>query len=174
MVGQLRHANVKWACWKRPQRHYFIITKQSSKRFTVGGIWCVEEVSDHHGQKTGIKCDSSSCRKKWIFVSGSSLRQRFSRRNEETAWKRKRIERSLVIVIVMFYVLTCVVSSKLFWNWIGVVQFVSHDAWFHIGLVIWSFLNYCFEQILLWWSGCIGIRLIFTINELVDRLRNLN
>ena len=57
--------------------------------------------------------DSST--KKWTFGSGSLLFQRFRRRHKETAWKRRRIESSLVIVIFMLRrVLTYVVSYKAF------------------------------------------------------------
>jgi len=34
---------------------------------TVGEIWCAEEVGDHHGQKTELKCDFDSSMKKWTF-----------------------------------------------------------------------------------------------------------
>ena len=68
-----------------------------------------------------------SRRDKWTSGSRSLLCQRFRRRCEEMAWKRKRIETSPVIVMVMLSMLTYIVSYKLFWNWIGVVQFVSHS-----------------------------------------------
>jgi len=80
------------------QRHY----ARDYAHVTVGGIWCVEEVGDHHGQETGIKCDFDSSRKKWTFSSGPLLCQRFRRRPEETACKRRRKEISLVFVIVMY------------------------------------------------------------------------
>jgi len=43
--------------------------------------------------------------------AGSLLRQRFRRRREETAWKKRRIATSLVFKIVMLCVLTYDVSS---------------------------------------------------------------
>jgi len=52
----------------------------------------------------------------------------------------------------MLRVLTCVVSYKLFWNWIGVVRFVSHEVWFDKGFEIWYFLHCCFLQIVSLWS----------------------
>jgi len=58
-----------------------------------------------------------SNRKQWTFGSGSLLCQRFRRRRKEMAWKRRRIETNLVIVIVMLRVLTYIVSYKLFGNW---------------------------------------------------------
>jgi len=60
------------------------------------------------------------------------------------------------------------VCYKLFWNWNGVVRFVSLDK----GFVIWHFHNYCLVQIVSLWSLSIGVRIIFTTNELVDRMRN--
>jgi len=45
---------------------------------------------------------------------GSLLCQRFRRRHKETAWKLRRIETSLVIVIIMLRVLTYVVSYVFF------------------------------------------------------------
>jgi len=83
---------------------------------TVGEIWCVDEVGDHHGQETGLKCDFDPTKKMWTFGSGSLLCQRFKRKRGETAWKGRRIESPLVVVIVILYVLTYVVSYKLFWN----------------------------------------------------------
>ena len=32
MVGQQRHTNVHWPCWRRPHEHYFSITKKLSER----------------------------------------------------------------------------------------------------------------------------------------------
>jgi len=58
------------------------------------------------------------------------------------------------------------VCYKLFRNWNGVVRFVS------LGFVIWHFHNYCLVQIVSLWSFSIGVRIIFTTNELVDRIRN--
>jgi len=55
---------------------------------------------------------------------------------EETVCKRKRLEISLVFVAIMLQVLTYVFSLKLFWNWNGVVQFVSQEVWFDKGFVI--------------------------------------
>jgi len=57
---------------------------------------------------------------------------------------------------------------KLFWNWNGVVQVVSQDK----GFVIWQIHDYCLVQIVSLWSFSIGVRIIFTTNELVDRRRN--
>jgi len=62
------------------------------------------------------------------------------------------------------------VCYKLFWNWNGVVRFVSQDK----GFVMWHFHDYCFKlvQIVSLWSLSIRVRIIFTTNELVDRIRN--
>ena len=57
---------------------------------------------------------------------------------------------------------------KLFWNWNGAVRFVSQDK----GFVIWHLHNYCLVHIVSLWSLSIGGRIIFTTNELVDRIRN--
>ena len=89
---------------------------------------CVEEVGDHHGQETGLKRDFDSSRKKWTFGLGPLLCQRFRRRREETACKRKRTEISPVFVTIMLHVLTYVVSNKSFWNRNGVVRFVSQEV----------------------------------------------
>ena len=93
-------------CWRRPQGHYFLITKTSNKRLctrSVGGIWCVEDVGDHHGQETGLESGFDYSSKKWTFGSGPLLCQRFWGRREETVCERKRIEISLV-----FNYVTCV------------------------------------------------------------------
>jgi len=42
--------------------------------------------------------------------------QRFRRKREETAWNRRKIDTSILILIVMLHVLTYVVSYKLFWD----------------------------------------------------------
>ena len=80
---------------------------------------------------------------------------------------------SLVFMTIMLHVLTYVVSNKLFWNWNGVVRFVSQEVWFGKGFVIQNFRNYCLIQIVSLWSPSIGIQIIFNTNELVDRIRNL-
>jgi len=49
---------------------------------------------------------------------------------------------------------------------------VSQEVWFDKGFVIWHFLNYCLIQIMSLWSLSIGVGIIFTTNELVDRTRN--
>jgi len=72
----------------------------------------------------------------------------------------------------MLHVLTYVVSNKLFWNWNGVVGFVSQEVWFDKGFVIWHFCNYCLVQIVSLWSLTIGVQIIFTTNELVDSIKN--
>ena len=41
------------------------------------------------------------------------------------------------------------------------------------GFVMWHFLSECLEQIVSLWSLSIKVRIIFTTNELVDRIRNL-
>jgi len=76
-------------------------------------------------------------------------------------------------VTIILHVLTYVVSNKLFWNWNCVVRFVSQEVWFDKGFVIWNFRNYCLVQIVSLWSLSIGVEIIFTTNELVDRIRNL-
>ena len=112
-------------------------------------------------------------KKKWTFGSGSLLCQSFRKRREETTWKWKRIETSLVIVIIMLRALTYVVSYKLFWNWIGVVWFVSQEVWSDKGYNIWHFLYNCLVQIVLLWSLIIGVRITFTKKLLVERIRPL-
>ena len=67
---------------------------------------------------------------------------------------------------------TYVVSNKLLWNSSGVVQFVSWEVWFDKGFVIWHFRNYCLVQIVPMWLFSIGVEIIFTTNESVDRIKN--
>jgi len=62
-----------------------------------------------------LRCDFDSIRKKWTFGSGPLKCQRFKRRREETACKRRIKEISPVFVIVMLHVLTYVVSNKKIW-----------------------------------------------------------
>ena len=73
----------------------------------------------------------------------------------------------------MLHVLTYVGSNKLFWYWNGVVRFVSQEVWFDKGFVIYKFRNYCWVQIVSLWSLSIGVQIIFTTNEMVDRIKNL-
>ena len=129
-------------------------------------------MGDHHGQETGCKCDFNSIRKNWTFGSGPLLCQRIGRRREETACKRRRKEINLVFVIFMLHVLMYVVSGKLFWNWNGVMRFVSQDVWFDKGFVIWNFFNYCLVQTVSLWSLSIGAGIISTTNELVGIIRD--
>jgi len=82
-------------------------------------------------------------------------------------------ELDALFVTIMLHVLTYVVSNKLFWNCNGVVRFVPQEVWFDKGFVILNFRNYCLVQIVsLWWIS-IGVQIIFTTNELVDRIKNL-
>jgi len=74
----------------------------------------------------------------------------------------------------MLHVLTYVVSNKLIWYWNRVVQFVSQEVWFDKGFVIWHFRNYCLLHIVSLWSLGIGVQIIFTTNELVDRIKTSN
>ena len=78
----------------------------------VGGIWCVEEVGNHHGQETGQNCGFDSSKNKWIVGSGSLLRQGLRRRSEETAWKWRRIKTSLVVVMLLLRAMTYVFFYK--------------------------------------------------------------
>ena len=52
------------------------------------------------------------------------------------------------------------------------MRFVSQEVWFDKGFVIRNLLNYCLVQIVSLWSLSIGVGIIFTTNELVDRIRN--
>ena len=117
--------------------------------------------------------DFASSSKKWTFGSGSFLCQW----REKMAGKKRRIETSLVIVMIMLHVLTYVVSYKQLWNWIKVVQFVSQEilqkVWFDKMFVIWHFLEYSLKQVVYLWSFDIGVQNIFTTNELADNIRNL-
>ena len=70
------------------------------------------------------------------------------------------------------WVLGHVVSDKLFWNWNGVVRFVSQEIWFDEGFVIWHFCNYSLVQIVSLRSLSIGVRIVFTTNVLVDRTKD--
>jgi len=89
---------------------------------------------------------------------GSSLCQGPRRRRKETVWKWRRIKTSLVVVMYLLCVMTCVVFYKLFWNWIDVVWFVSHKVWSDDEFVIWHFLYCCFWQIVSLWLLSIWIR----------------
>jgi len=60
------------------------------------------------------------------------------------------------------------VCYELFWNWNGVVRFVSQDK----GFVLWHVHSSCLVLIVSLWSLSIGVRIIFTTNELLDRIRN--
>ena len=61
-------------------------------------------------------------------------------------------------------------SYKLFWNWNGVVQFVSREVWFDEGFVMWNFHNYCLVQTVSLWSLSVGVEIVFTTDELADRI----
>jgi len=128
------------------------------KSTLVRGIWCAEEVGDHHGEETGLKCDFGSSRKMWTFGSGLLLFQEFRRTRKETAWKRRRIETSLVIEIFMLRVLKYVVSYKSFWHWMGVVQCASHTRDLirqmvcYLILSLWMLDTNCFVVITEYWS----------------------
>ena len=138
-------------------------------RYCWRNMVCRTSAWSYDGQETGLKRDFDSSRKKWTFGSGPLLCQRFRRRREETACKRKRTEISLVFVTIMLHVLTYVVSNK-FWNRNGVVRFVSQEVWFDKGFVIWNFCNCCLVQIVSLWSLSIWVQIIFTTNRLVDRI----
>jgi len=86
----------------------------SVKIFTKRARW--RNMVCHHGQRTGLKRDFDSSRKRWTFGSGPLLCQRFRKRREETASKRKRTEISLVFVTIMKNVVTYVVCNNFFWN----------------------------------------------------------
>ena len=85
-------------------------------------------MGDHHEQETGLKRDFDSSR---TFSSGPLLCQRFWRRREETAFKRKKIEISLVFVTIMLHVLTYVVSNKK----IGIKIVLCDMSWSPLSLV---------------------------------------
>jgi len=59
--------------------------------------------------------------------------------------------------------------TKLFWDWNGVVRFVSQEVCIDKGFVIWHFRNYCLVPIVSLWSLSIGIQIIFTTDQLVNR-----
>ena len=80
---------------------------------------------------------------------------------------------NLVIVIFMLRVLTYADSHTLFWDSIGVVRLVSDEILFDKGFLICHSLHCCSVQIVSLWSLSIGVQIIFTTNELVNRLRNL-
>jgi len=155
---------------RRPQGHNFSITKTLNKRLSTRYCWriYVEQVGNHHGQKTtrkwGVDCNWN----KWTFDSGSLVYKKRRRRYEETAWKWRKIETSLVIVIFTLRVRTYVVSIKLFWNINCVVRFVSHEVWSDKGFIIWHFLHYYFSQIMLLWSLNIWNWMFFNNNESID------
>jgi len=89
------------------------------------------------------------------------------KQNNLSAWSRQSLQ-ALGEAFPLLYVVSC----KLFWNWNDVVRFVSQEVWFDKGFVIWNFLNYCLVQTVSSWSFNIGVEIIFTTNELVDRIRN--
>ena len=131
MVLQQRHTNINGPCWRRPQGHYFSITKSLNRSEIVHTLLFEKYgllknffwMGGHHRQENELKCDFNSSRKTQTFRSNFSrktqtfrsgllLCQRFRRRHEETACKRRRIETSLVLVIVimLLHALMCVVS----------------------------------------------------------------
>jgi len=102
------------------------------------------EMSDRHEQEAGLKCGYDSVRSKWTFSLGSLyvLCHEFKRRREETAWKRRRVEISLVIVISISCVLTYVYN--LFWNGVCVLYscnlYLTRFQWLDKRFVIDNFL----------------------------------
>jgi len=163
----------KFVVCSPPSRSSRIMTRiiQTWKRFvyTVSVKICTELTSTILCIHTsGCMCTRQSPtllwpqQKKWTFGSGSLLCQKFRRRHEEMARKRRKMETSLVIMIFLLHVLTYVVSYKLFWNWIGVVQFIPQEVWFDRGLVNWHFLHYCLVQTVLLRAFGIGVLQIWT------------
>jgi len=110
------------------------------------------------------------CQRCWLAgVDGRGSGRRASGGQDSPIW----IEIMLVFVTIMLHVLMYVVTNKLFWNRNGVVRFSSEEVWFDKGFVISHFRNYCLVQIVSLWLLSIGVKIIFTTNELVDRIRNL-
>jgi len=102
------------------------------------------KISNHHGQEARQNCGFDSSRNKWIVGSWSLLCQGLRRRRKESACKRRWIKTSLVVLMLLLRVMTYAVFNKLFWNWICVVRFVSHEVWSDEGFVISHFLHWCF------------------------------
>ena len=124
--------------------------------------------------KSFEKCGFDSSRNKWIFGSASFLCQGFRRRRKETAWKRRRIKTSLLIVMFTLRVMTYVVFCKVFWNGIAVARFASHEVWSDERFVFCHFLLCCFLQIVSLWTLNIWIWIIFNTNELINQTRHWN
>ena len=109
---------------------------------------------DNHGQEAGQNYGFDSSRNKWIVSSWLLLCQGLRRRCEESAWKRRRTKTSLVVVMLLLRVMTYVVFNKLFWNWIGVVRFVSHEVWTDEGFAIWHPNTFKNPHQTVWWRDC--------------------
>jgi len=72
----------------------------------------------------------------------------------------------------MLHVLTYIVSVKLFCDWIEIVRFVSQEGLFDKGWLFDTLLfgTNCLVVITQYLS--IGIRIIFTTSELIDKISN--
>jgi len=76
----------------------------------------------------GSNATSTPAEKSGPSDQDSLLCQRFKKRREETAWNGKKIATTRVVLVVMFQLLTYVISCELFWNSIDVVKFVSSQG----------------------------------------------
>ena len=130
-----RHGYAEWLGLCEEQRFSSTISVNSHKHYReYDSSHSYHRVHAHPAVAYEIVGDCSD-------EGGSLLCPGPRRRHEEMAWKRKRIKTSLVVVIFLLRVNTYDVFCKLFWNWIGVVQFLSHEVWSDEGFVIWHFLS---------------------------------
>jgi len=150
MVGQQRHTNLKWRFWRRPQGHYFLLQRHSARdcaHVIVGRRLCFEEVGNHHAHWRGrtklrlrLKQKQVDRRLRILTVPGA---QEEARRNGVETETNK----TSLVVMLLLRVMTYVVFYQPFWNWIGVVRFVSHEVWSEKDLsriCHWHFLHWRF------------------------------
>ena len=102
--------------------------------------------------------------------------QNFKRWREETTWKRKKIETSLVVVFSnlryvcwhAFFRMNCF-GNELMTIWCCAICILRGLSWQRVCCLILSSL--LFLQIVLLWTQSTGVQIILTTNELVDRIR---
>ena len=183
-----RHGHAKWLglcqlkCLSSTVSEYsHDRSRRSRVRFFAfvprGGIWCVEEVFNYHGQEAGRKCGLDSGRNKCISSSGSSAQDRYCARGpgadeKKRRKKRRRVKTNLLVAMFLLRV-TYIIFDELFCNWNGAVQFVSHEVWSDKEFVIWHFVHCCFSQVGSLWSLSIWIRIIFRYQWICELKKTL-
>jgi len=173
MFNSVTHT-LKGPCWRRPQGHYFSITKTSSKRLCTRYCW-INMVCRRSGWSSSTG-DWTQMRAENFWPSAQDPTVAVPEVQEEVRKNGVETEKNRDTFSNYDNHVTCVDlhCCLLFRNWIEVVRFVSQEVGFDKGFVNWYFLNYCFDQIMSLWSPLgIGVWIIFTSNEWVDRISNL-